>query len=163
MDLDLKKVDLDLKKVDLDLKVWTIYAWFSEKWGTWCAIFWKKSRPESEKCGPLRVIFCRKVDLYLRNVYLYKWFSDKKWTLTWKHGPFTHDFLKYEDLYVLFSEKRYLKPENSGPLPEKCGPLRMIFWKKWTLTWNGGPFTNEFLKYVDLYTCAIFWKKWTLT
>ena len=44
-------------------------------------------------------------------------------------------YLRNVDLYAWFSEK------------------------KWTLTWNGGPFTNEFLKYVDLYTCAIFWKK----
>ena len=44
--------------------------------------------------------FCEKMDLYQKNVDLYAWFSEKKWTSTCKCGPFTHDFLKYVDLYA---------------------------------------------------------------
>ena len=147
-----------LKKVDLNLKMWTFYAWFSEKSG-----------PRPENVDLLRMIF---------------W---KKWTSTWKCGPFTHDFLQKVDLdlkmwtfYTWFSEKSGPRPENvdlflhmifwkSGTPPGKCGPLCMIFWKKWTSTRKCGPFTHDFLKKVDLKVKnvdllrMIFLKKWTST
>ena len=110
-----------LKKVDLDLKMWTFYAWFSEK-----------SIPRPENVDLLRMIF---------------W---KKWTSSWKCGPFTEDFLKKVDLnlknvdlYAWFSEK-------SGPRLENVDLLRMIFWKRWTSTWRMWTFTHDFLKKVDL-------------
>ena len=135
-----ENVDLDAwfseKKMDLNLKMWTFYAWFSEKSG-----------PRPEYVDLLRVIF---------------W---KKWTSTWKCGPFTYDFLKKVDLdlkmwtfYAWFSEKR-------GPRPENVGILRVIFWKRWTSTWKCGPFTHDFLKKVDLnlknvdLLRMIIWKK----
>ena len=87
------------EKVDLDLKIRTIHAWFSEKWGPWSAIFWKKwtpiwkiwsitidflkkNGPHPEKFGPLHMIFWKKVDLNL-----------KMWT-------FTRHFLKKMNLYL---------------------------------------------------------------
>ena len=106
----------------------------SSTWKIWTFMrdFLKKLDLNLKKCDPLRAIF---------------W---KKWTFTWEMWTFTHDFLKKVDLdlkmwtfYAWFSEK-------GGPQPEKCGSLRMIFWKKWTSTWKCGPFTHDFLKKVDL-------------
>ena len=51
-----------LKKVDLDLKMWTFYAWFSEKSG-----------PRPENVDLLCVIFWKKVDLDLKMWTIYTW------------------------------------------------------------------------------------------
>ena len=50
------------KKVDLDLKMWTFYAWFSEKSG-----------PRPENVDLLCVIFWKKVDLDLKMWTIYTW------------------------------------------------------------------------------------------
>ena len=44
--------------------------------------FSEKSRPQSEKCGPLRVIFCKKSGHLPEKCGTLQRFSDKKWTLT---------------------------------------------------------------------------------
>ena len=139
-----------------------------EKCGPLRMIFWKKWT-STWKCGPFPHEFLKKVDLRLKNVDLHAWFSEKsgpwpenvdllrmifwkKWTSSWKCGPFTEDLLKKVDLnlknvdlYAWFSEK------------------------KWTSTWKCGPFTHDFLKKVDLnlknvdLLRMIFLKKWTST
>ena len=88
--------------------------------------FLKKSGPLPKKWGPLHMIF---------------W---KKGTLTWINGPFTHDFLKNEDLYVWFSEK-------SVPRKWKMCTFTHGFLKKGTSTWKMWTFTRHFLKKMDLY------------
>ena len=163
------------KKVDLDLKMWTFYAWFSEKVdhnlknvGLLWMIFWKEWTL-TWNCGPFTHDFLKKVDLRLKNVDLHAWFSEKsgpwpenvdllrmifwkKWTSTWKCGPFMHDYLKKVDLNL-----------------KKCGPSCVIFWKMCTSTWKMWTFTHDFLKKsgprlenVDLLR-MIFWKRWTST
>ena len=108
-----------LKEVDLDLKRWTFYAWSSagprpENVNLFRMIFWK-SWTSTWKMWTFTHDFLKKVDLDLKMWTFYAWFSAKsgprpenvdllhmifwkKWTSTWKCGPFTHDFLKKVDL-----------------------------------------------------------------
>ena len=67
-----------------------------------------------------------------------------------------HLNIKNVDLHSSFSEKMDLYQKN----------VNLYAWyseKKWTSTCKCGPFTHDFLKYVDGYACAIFCKKWTST
>ena len=154
--LNLKNVDRYAwfsKKVDLDLKMWTFYAWFTEKGGlnlkmwTFYAWFSEKCGPQPEEWGPFTHAFLKNVDLNLKNVDLYAWFSEKsgpqpenvdllrmifwkKWTSTWKCGPFTHDFLKKVDLNLKIVDLNAWGSFERGPQHEKCGPLCVIFEKR---------------------------------
>ena len=46
------------------------------------------------------------MDLYLRNEDLYTWFSEKKGTLTWINGPFTDDLWKMRTFMCDFLKKK---------------------------------------------------------
>ena len=76
---------------------------------------------------------------------LYVWFSEKSVPRQWKMCTFTygHLNLKNVDLYSSFSENMDFYLKNVG----------LYAWfseKMWTSTCKCGPFTHDFLKYVDL-------------
>ena len=58
------------------------------------------------------------------------WIFWKNRTSTGKMWTFKRDFLKKVDFNLKVWIVTHHFRKKSGPLPEKCGPLRMIFWKK---------------------------------
>ena len=141
----------------LNLKTMTFYTWFSAKMRTLMCDSMKKSVPRTWKMWTFRHGFLKKAHLPW-NLDLYASSSEKKLTATLEMWTFTHHFLKKVDLdlkiwtfYAWFSEiceplyacdflnkvdldlknvKLYAWfPKKSRPQPEKCGLLRVFFWK----------------------------------